>query len=744
MVSSGLVGPFYKQERLYWYNKLMKNVSNTDYIDWDSKWAYPLQWIQESQPARLEYQQWCHRVNLAMIGRPWKNLYQDELESNIATLDDETLKARLRKQCLQLPEGKSFCLADAVQTCANQLAAGVDTYEYQVNDPYGIIDDDTEAKLAACCSQDYTENKLGLAASLYTRDLRRYGLCAVLVSYCPETERNTVTRINPKNTWVDTMYSATGNERFRGYSTMIDWHTLKKMIEDHGDEINTDLKIPRETIFDEDGKFKESKKEAKVRRGKLKTLNDLDIYVGDINKLATSPAFQGFDSQFYWEYDHDLRNCYNLNWYHSFATDPKAQTKSGYHGMDVELTVMYDLNRGIEFKIINRRFVIAYNKEAFKRQVMFPIYNAYSDTVDYKMDEIHLGCPLIFEFEDQDARDKFAYPTSNLFHLLDLHDELCAWKAKRSHVSKLLAILRITTNGADAASLRGVMNVMGVVLDDIQGNITSMNLEYSYDPIDSQIALLEQTIKERLNAYNQFDAMQAMGDRASAAESGMAVGAIAQGLSTLQNALMDLYADIARQLILNRVVYSPNSEFPVNNDGDYSSITIQEMALEAVITVKSKMAKRVQERALATNALALLPTVQGIFSDQGIAMLVEQATMGNIPRKMAATFINPPQPDPNEVALAQQQAQNDAMALQQNQQMYLDNPIPYEVNNAMGGASSPEEIDEMIAQVSQSPEGTDVSIDALQMPEQDLGMVANLQGMTSDLGSDLANPAGVV
>lgn len=717
-----------------------------DYIDWNNRWAYPLQWLWESMPARMEYQRWCYRVNLAMIGKPWRNLYQEELKSIISGLKDAGKKKQLEAQCLNLPEGHSFCLAEAVQTAANQLASGVDTYEYQINDPYGIIDDDTEANLAACCAQDYVKNNLGQMASLITRDLRRYGLSATLVTYDPEHQKNVVRRIHPKNTWWDTMFSSTGNERFRGYSTMIDWRTLKKMIMDNGDEVNLDIKAPVESIFDEKGKIKEPKdKKATYSRRKIRSLNGLDIYVEDMNKLAVAPELQGFAAQFYWDYDHDLRTCYNLNWYHTFATDPKAQTKSGYHGQDVELTVIYDLNRHIEFKIINRRFVIAKNKSAFKRNITFPITDVRNDAITYRFEEFQLDCPLIFEWEDQDERDRFAHPSSMLFPLLDLHDELCSWRAKRSHVSKLLAILRISTSGNDASSLAESFNIMGSIIDDIQGDVNSINLPYSYDPIDSQIAHLEQTIKERLNAYNQFDAMQAMGDRASAAESGMASGAIAQGLSTLQDAVMHVYAQIARQMIANRVVYSPLSEFPIVNEGEYSSVTIQQMALEAIVVVKSKMAKKIQEKMLSTSALTLLPVVsQGIFNENGVAALVEQATMGNIPRKMAATFMKPEGPSPEELAIAQQNAANDAMALQQNQMMYEQNPIPYEVDNAMAQASSPEEVDELIAQVSQTPTGEETMVENLDMYQQDGSMAANLEGMTDELGSMMANSNSLV
>lgn len=723
-----------------------------DYIDWNNEWSYPLQWIYETQWARIQYQQYCYRVNLAMIGKPWMNLYEQELRSVIAHMDPRE-QERANEQCLDLPEGRSFALANAVQTAASQLASGVDTYEYQINDPYGIIDDDTEANLAACCSQDYVENKLNLMAPLITRDIRRYGLSATLVTYNPKTQKNQVSRINPKNSWVDTMYSATGNERFRGYSTMIDWHMLKKMIAESDDEVNPNLEVPKDSIF-EDGKMELKKRDrgdekATYARKKIKTLNGLDIYVEDMNKLAIAPGLQGFSDAYYWDYDHDLRNCYNLNWYHTFATNPKAKTNNGYHGMDVELTVIYDMNRHIEFKIINRRYVIAKNTKAFKRMMYYPIYDPRNDTTTYRMEEFRLSCPLIFQYEDQDARDKTPYPTSMLMHLLDLHDELCAWRAKRSHVAKLLANLRIVASAADAENLRKLINVMGIVLDEVQGNISAVELNYNYDHIDSQIAHLEETIKTRLSAYDQFDAMQAMGDRASAAESGMAQGAIAQGLSTLQDAVMQVYADIARQMIANRVVYSPNSEFPIINNGQYSSVTIQQMALEAIIVVKSKMAKKIQERMLSTNALALLPVVQQKFDNAGIAMLVEQATLGNIPRRMAQSFMTSPAPDPAEIALAQQQAQNDALALQQNQQLYEQNPIPYEVDNAMSN-STPEEVDSMISGVSVSPGGEDefveentAVINPLDMQAQEGAMSVDMEGMTSDLGSELANTSGM-
>lgn len=724
----------------------MEDKYSRDAIDWNNPFSYPLQWIYESQFARQMYQQYCYRVNLAMEGRPWKNTYRDEMNSNISEVPEEE-QATYKRHCAKLPEGRSFKLYQAVETIANQMSSGVDMYECEVHDPYMIQQGDTADKLAAMCSQDYAQNDLNLFSSLFSRDLTRYGMVAVLTKYNHKLERNEILRINPKNVWFDTMYSATGKERFRGYSTMISWDKLKHMIKESGDEINLDIKAPKSSIYDEKNQIKK----ATYSNGKIRSLNGLDIYVKDLNRLASNPQLQWGDIT-WWEYQHDLRNCYNLGYYHSFATSDKAQTKSGYNGMDVELTVMFDLERGIEYKIINRRFVVSMNKKAFKRNIVINVYDPLNDMYRPKINEVHLNCPLQLRFTHLDTMDKYAFPTSPLFHLLDVHDTLCGWRAKREHVAQILSVLRLVTNAADAESLQGVLNIMGVVLDNVEGDVSSLIMNYNWDPIDSQIAHYESVIQDTLSAFTQFDAMQMMGDRASAAESGMAIGAIAQGLSDHQNILMAIYADIARHCILNRVVYSNMSEFPVINRGGDSVLTIQEMALDTIINVKPKFQKKVLERTLAANAMSIASGFSSMLAPEDIAFFIEQAMFGNVPRGLAQRMVGEG-PSEQETALAMQQAQNQAQMLQQNQAMYEQNPIPYEAQNTMDNFSS-EEVDQIIAGLN-TPEGseemvqTDVTtpegqldMTQLDMANQSGAMEVGLAGQNSDLGSMLANPNG--
>ena len=607
-------------------------MNSYDAIDWDHPFNYPLQWLEESDFARTSYHYWLWRASLAKLGKPCRNLYQEELKTNLSKVPQADQKKY--ESCLCVPEGSSFALKKAADNRANQMSSGVDAYEYQINDPYMMVEPDTEDLLAAKCEQDYIENKLNVLSATFSRDLTWAGVAAVIVKYDPVSDKNKVLRVNPKNIWFDTKYSSLGLERFRGYSTMISWRVLKKMIADNKDEeVNLDIKAPDRSIMvekdDKDGKKKwDLDKTAKYNNRKIRTLNGLDIYVEDLNRLAASTQLSGGLNMFD-EYDHDLRTCYNLNWYRTYASDPKARTKSYYNGDDVELTVIYDLDQKIEFKIINRRYVISANKKAFRRKIAFTITNPVTGKQKTRLDDFCLDCPLKFQFEEQENMDKFPHPFAPVFSLLDTHDELCAWRAKRDHVSKILSILRIETNGADAASLRGVLNIMGVVLDDIQGDINSINFQYSYDPIDSEIAFRENRIQQLLHAYDQFDALQAMGDRASAAESGMALGAVAQGLSTHQNAIMQLYADIARQCIANRVAYSSRQEFPVSNYGDSSTISVQAMALDAIVNVKPALAKRVQEKTIAANALQLLGTIGQQMNQEGMSYLMEQALLGS-------------------------------------------------------------------------------------------------------------------
>ena len=731
-------------------------MQNYDFIDWNHDWNYPIQWLEESDSARTSYHYWLWRASLAKLGKPCKNLYQEELKSNLSKVDSVD-RAKYEEYCRCVPEGTSFAIKKAVDNRANQMASGVDTYEYKINDPFGIIDDDTEDLLSAQCQIDYVRNRLNILSATFSRDLTWAGLAAVIVKYDPVSDKNKVLRVNPKNVWFDTKYSSLGLERFRGYSTMISWKKLKEMIaNDDNEEVNLDIKAPDRSILKEedDGKGKKVwnvDKSAKYSNRKIRTLNGLDIYVEDINRLATSTQLSGGISQFD-EYDHDLRTCYNLNWYRTYASDPKVRSKSLYNGDDVELTVLYDLDQKIEFKIINRRYVISANGKAFHRKIAFTITNPVTGEQKTRMDDFCLDCPLKIQFEEEENMDKFPHPWSPVFSLLDTHDELCGWRAKRDHVSKILSILRIETNAADAASLRGVLNIMGIVLDDIQGDINSINFQYDYTPIDSEIAFREQRIQQILHSYDQFDALQAMGDRASAAESGMALGAVAQGLSTHQNAIMQLYADIARQCIANRVAYSPRQDFPISNYGSNSSVSIQQMALDAIINVRPAMAVQVHEKAVAANALQLVANLaqSGLINKDGIAYLMERALMGTVPRKVASSFVREQGPSQEEIALAQQQAQNEAMALQQNQQAYEQNPVPYEVDNVMQ-TQSPDDIDAIIDELSGGqpipderqlaemsangggPQGVDMEM-------QDGAMSTGLDGLTPETGGEYANP----
>lgn len=726
------------------------NQNSGDFVDMNNKWGYPIQWLYESRFARDAYRVLLYRSALAKEGLPSKNLYQEKMTNNVRRIKDKEKQTKFLDMCACLPIGRSFALANAVDNRANQLAGGVDTYECEVNDPYMVIDDQTEDLLAAKCEQDYAESNIKYMASQFSDDLTWAGVAAVLVKYCPETGKNRVFRLNPKNIWFDTKYSATGEERFRGYSTMISFDCLLHILEEDGDEINPYLMAPEHSIFGEDGKID---KKATFSKGHIDTVNGLKIYVEDLNKLAASTSLQGNIYNEWNEYTHDL-SCYNFGWYKTMATDPEARTKSGYNGDDVELTVIYDLAKKREFKIINRRYVISVNEKAFKRVIPYEIINPVTQTIKITEEEFHAGCPLIFKFEHRNM-DLKPFPVAPVFALLDEHDELCSLIAKRKHVTDIISLLRIRANSSDADSLEGTLNINGVILDDIQGEIEAINLanQYNYEPLDAEINRMENVIKTRLKGYDDFDAMQAMGDRASAAESGMATGAIAQGLTTLQQTVMSLYADVARVCIGNYVTYSPENNFKVWNGGDYSSLTIQQMATLAIVNVKPKLAKKVQERAAATNALGLIGNLgsSGLINQEGIAYLMEQALFGQMPRGLAAKFVNKPTVTPETVQANAIQAQNMATALQQNERFYLNNPMQYEANDVIQSLT-PTEVDEVIAGLaSQTNEPTDnaapiqedtptqENIDITETPSQEAGISLGDIGLGSEAAGQIAN-----
>lgn len=724
----------------------MYNETMNDYIDWNNEFSYVLQFLKESEFARDAYRSLLFRTALAKEGLPSKNLYQEKMASNVRRIGDEEKKKKFLDMCACLPIGRSFALSDAVDNRANQLAGGVDSYVCEVDDPYMVIDDKTEDLLAAQCQQDYVRSGLQYMAAQFSDDLTWAGVVAVLVKYNERSGENEIYRVNPKNIWFDTKYSALGKERFRGFSTMISWSALKHMIEHDEDEINYSLELPDRSIIKKKGKD-DALTISKDRYGltKITTLNDLDIYIKDLNELATTPSLQGSLDKRFDEYTHDLNQCYNLGWYKTYASDPEARTNSGYNGDDVELTVMYDLTRKVEYKIINRRYVISKNTKAFRRVIPYEIINPFTQTIKIDQKEFQLNCPLIFKFERRNL-DLKPYPQAPVFPLLDEHDELCALIAKRKHVTDIISLLRIVANAGDADTLADQLNVMGIILDDIQGDIQSISLNYDYTPLDSEIARIEAEIKKKLKAYDEFDAMAAMGDRATAAESGQAQGAIATGLTTHQQNVMSLYAEIARQCIGNHVTYSPEGTFRIWNGGDYSTLTIQQMATLAIVDAKPKLAKKVQERMLATNALAIASNLggSGLINKEGIAYLLEQALYGQVPRAMAAQFVNKPSVTPETVQANALEAQNMAAALQQNSDMYMANPMAYEAADLVKSLP-PEQVDQVIANYSaqQQAEGMPPVGGGVEQVTNENGDVTGFSlgdmGLGSEAAGEIAN-----
>lgn len=711
----------------------------------NNEFDYPLQWIEESRSSRVFFANLLHRVNLALTGKPYRNTYQDELASNLSKVTDTGKREKLKKFCGEMPEGRSFTLKKAVDNRTAQMSTGVDSYEYKLDDPFMVIEDNTEELLARKCEQDYTLSHLDLMASTFSHDLTCNGIVAVDIKYDPIEDKNIIKRINPKNIFFDTKYSSTGQERFRGYGEMVSWSKLKAILSSNpNEEINLNIIAPDTDIFTTSGDKTEINKQVKVHGRKIRSLNGLDLYVSTMNTLASSPSLTGGLTEGMEDYKHDLYSCYNLSYYQSRAILPEAKTKSGYGGDDVELITMYDLERGIRFQIINRRFVISANSKSFSRKILMTTTDPMTDELVKKVIDFKLDCPLKFKMELVKNKDIVSYPLSDVMMLLDLHDELCGWEAKRSHVAKILSILRITANSADADELKGVLNIMGVVLDEIQGDIATIQFPYDFSPIDSQIAKLEKEIKETLHGYDQFDAMQMMGDRASAAESGMAQGAMAQGLATHQNAIMSLYADIARQCIANRVAYSPKQSFEVANHGMSDLLTLEQMALSATITVKSKLAKRVHDKSLAVNALTLLGTFKDMLTEEGSAYLIAQALYDQVPRPLVKNFLK--QNNQQEVALAQAMAQNQANALAQNQANYEQNPEIYEAMNAVD--QNPEMAEQATMALSgelnqgagQPEQDEQLPPELLEMLSQDGAMKTNLDGLTEESGSMFANP----
>lgn len=220
----------------------------------NNEYDYPLQWIEESRSSRIFFAILLHRINLALTGRPYHNTYLEELASNLSKVNDSKVREKLKKFCGEILEGRSFTLKKAVDNRTAQMATGVDSYEYKLDDPYMVIDDNTEELLARKCEQDYILSHLNLMAATFSHDLTCNGIVAVDIKYDPIEDKNIIKRINPKNIFFDTKYSSTGQERFRGYGEMVSWSKLKAILSSNpNEEINLNIIAPDTNIFTTSG-----------------------------------------------------------------------------------------------------------------------------------------------------------------------------------------------------------------------------------------------------------------------------------------------------------------------------------------------------------------------------------------------------------------------------------------------------------------------------------------------------------
>ena len=131
--------------------------------------------------------------------------------------------------------------------------------------------------------------------------------------------------------------------------------------------------------------------------------------------------------------------------------------------------------------------------------------------------------------------------------------------------------------------------------------------------------------------------------------------------------------------------------------------------------------------------------------------------MGTMPRGLAQSGILDQGASEQEIALAQQEAQNEAMALQQNQQAYEQNPSQYEVDNVLetqdadtidqaiagldGGGQEVFDYEDVSSDMTMNPGGPET----LDMTSQEGAMTTgDIQGLTPESAGMYANPNGAM
>lgn len=615
------------------------------YLDPNDEYAFVLQWIQEAKDSIRPRLKQSQRNQKMYEHKPSRNTYKEQAKKfdQQKALNMGVSQRDYDRYCSivdSIPNGRSDIVYRSIETNVNQLSGGIGQFETTILDKSAIIEDNLEQIISLVDEQVYY-NYLDRHRDMITRELFLYGASYVYPLYNKEAKEIEVRLISQDKMILDPTRFRQGCSRYIGFHKMISWQDLEKQIEFQG-------------------KF-------------LKTKNAVKVYAKNLEDLMNAPAMRGGDMDDA-VLKSDIINCYTDAKYTSNATTPEAKAKSKYQGLDVEVTYIWDLKTGSQYTVVNRRFIVDEVKNSLDVVTTIAQDDPAQGVVETRMTK-RIKSPII-EIVAKTVPNS-AHPVTALDLYGDLFDEICSLMSMKTHNESIVGTVTPYGSEYDLALLANGSPVSGVGVPGMDGTVGFLNKQYNADFVDTRIQEREQRIVQALNAYSQMDMVQMIGDRATAKESGAAVGSVAAGHNSLIHTLEIAFADIIRNVNLLTVRHMSNKTIKVSIEGELPTVNIQALALDAILNVrlKSEVEKERESKSLIAAQMLNIGSNNPYINQNVFIPRVLKIAFGTLfSREELSRIVQVPE-DKEGIALAQQHAQNHAKQLQLQQQVVDQYPM---------------------------------------------------------------------
>lgn len=587
---------------------------------------YVLDYIKESVEARTQLIDMVARNMLAYKGETLNNKYKQRILSYASSMQMNSKKrAEYIRLCDGIESKKSFVVFNAVEDIVSLAMGGASRFEAVPYDQFVVQDNEWLDKISSFLEHFYVTNQF---ESLIPRAIRNICLAGSAYLYIkhddPDSEgQMSATMLSPTKMLNDPFRIKKNRVRYRGFQQLESWTKFRKKIQKKGNEYS------------------------------LKVMNDVDQYLSSISSAITmgdkSPEYAGLMSDISLFYP-TASSIYNQS-----ENIAKGQEKKpAYVADDIEVSYLWDIKNKMYYEVVNRKYIITATKSPNKVSLDVSYYNTKGKKKESKFD-IEVVCPIVeIPFIKIDTEP---FPITPLFYTIDNFDDVCSIETVNYHNLSIMAPINFMGSSFDAEIITNILQIGGAYIEGMVGQTNVFSKQHDISPGIAAIRRAEDNIKKSLGVTEFSEVQQMIGDRASAAESGNAAGAVTQRLNSL---LANIEVGISKVMDIAIKLYLINSDkdkdISFSYNGKYSSLSKADIGSKYSIKTKLKSTVKFEQARVERTITQLIGFLSGLPNtdqEQLYSILVPMLLNGNVTREQAAMLVKQepkqyPVKDPNE------------------------------------------------------------------------------------------------